>query len=59
MTEKKKIQKAFAMQGPLYKELQDGIHTRHTCTTCELRSARGDKCYMCLIKEFLSEVGEM
>ncbi len=59
MKERTKVQKAFAMLEPLYRELQDGAHTRHTCTTCDLRSARGSKCFMCLIKGYLNAVGEM
>ena len=59
MKERTKVQKAFEMLGPLYRELEDGVHTRRLCTICGLRLARGSKCYMCLIEGYVNEVGEM
>ncbi len=57
MRERDRVKKAFAMMGPLYRELQPGAHTKHQCP-CDDRSARGSKCYMCLLKEFMNKCDE-
>ena len=38
----------------LYYEFADGVHTRNMCP-CGEREARGRKCFMCLIEEFIDE----
>ena len=57
MREHKRLKKAFAMLGPLYRELQPGIHTYHQCS-CGDRPVRGSKCYMCLLREFMNECND-
>ena len=54
MRENERAKKAFAMLGPLCRELQPGVHTRHRCS-CGDRGAGGSKCYMCLLREFMNE----
>ena len=53
MTEKQRREKAFADLGEIYYELAPGIHTYHICPCCEERAARGEKCYVCLMKEIV------
>ncbi len=54
MRERKRLKKAFTMLGPLHRELTSGPNTRHECS-CGDRYARGNKCYMCLLREFMNE----
>ena len=45
--------KANQLTSDLRYEFADGVHTRHQCD-CNERSCR-NKCFMCLIKEFVDE----
>lgn len=46
--------RAMKLSNDLSYEFAGGLHTRSQCE-CGERSCRGNKCFMCLIKEFVDE----
>ncbi len=46
--------KANQLTSDLRYEFADGVHTRHLCKCIE-RLCRGNKCFLCLIEEFVDE----
>jgi len=53
-TEEKLADRANQLTSNLRHEFSDGVHTRSMCG-CDNRAARGSKCFMCLIEEFIDE----
>lgn len=53
-TEERTVDRANQLTSDLRYEFADGVHTRSICP-CGKRRARGRKCFICLIKEFVDE----
>ncbi len=52
--EKTLLASGILLAEALYYEFATGVHTRSICE-CNERAARGRKCFMCLIEEFIDE----